>query len=146
MCESCDWTSLHVPVMQTVQFKHTGGYFCPAACPETSSLLLRQQINQDQGNAFSLARTCSAELQTAGGLDWGTKSPAASLNIDQKLLSKWMQQCQEGYISSEGERGETEKEMSLESLLIWKMFALSQKGDTGRAWLFCVFTAETDTS
>lgn len=62
-----------------------------------------------------------------GGLHWGSNSPAASLNIDQKLLCKWMQQCQEGDISSEGDRDETEKEMSLESLLIGKMFALSQK-------------------
>lgn len=62
-CVKAVIADLHVPVTQNVQFKHTGGYFHPVGWPETSSVLLRHQINQAEGQAYSVGRAGSVALE-----------------------------------------------------------------------------------
>lgn len=57
---------VRVAVTQNVQFQAQGGYFCPVARPGSSSVLLRHEINHEEGDAFSVEQTGRAELGGAG--------------------------------------------------------------------------------
>lgn len=49
MYESCDCTSPHSCQAKRSNSNGHGGYFCSVACDETSTILLRNQINQRGG-------------------------------------------------------------------------------------------------
>lgn len=125
-------------------FKHTGGYFCPLALPGSPSVRLRHQINQEEGNAFIMAWTGSAEMPTAGRLD-SIYSSASTLNIDQSCHVNYQSNVTEETSVLRGQSGDAEGNI-LRVLADLKYVCSSQKGETGRVWLICVFTADTNTS
>lgn len=126
-CVKAAIAHLHVPVIRNGQ--HSGLFL---SCSLSLNLKCTAEIPEKprEGIAISLAGglavpSCRLLVGRGGGAALeGSNSPAASLNIDQKLLCKWMLQCQEGDISSEGDRDEAAKQMSL---LIGKMFAFPKK-------------------